>query len=146
MHLTPDFREFLSLLNDHDVRYLLVGGYAVGFHGYVRYTKDLDVWIAISQSNAEQAARAIEAFADVKVDPSKFLSPRLLLQIGNPPTRIELLTEVDGVEFDECYEQRETILADGLPINLISLADLRKNKLASKRPQDLADLDNLPEN
>ena len=142
--LTPDFREFLSLLNEYDVRYLLVGGYAVGFHGYVRYTKDLDVWVAIGPDNAAKTAKVIEIFAGTKMDPSKVLSTRTLLQIGAPPTRIEVLTEVDGVDFDACFEQRFTKVVDGLPINVISLTDLRKNKRASNRPQDLADLDNLP--
>ncbi len=85
--LTPEFREFLALLNAHKVKYLLVGGYAVGFHGYVRYTKDLDIWVAISPENAANLAKAIEAFAGTGVDESKFLSARTLFQIGVPPIR-----------------------------------------------------------
>ncbi len=143
--LTPEFREFLALLNAHKVRYLLVGGYAVGFHGYVRYTNDLDIWVAISPKNAANLAKAIEAFAGTGVDESKFLSTRTLFQIGVPPIRIEVMTQIDGVAFDDCYGQRESKSIGDVTIDVISLADLRKNKHTSGRPQDLADLDNLPD-
>lgn len=142
--LTPEFREFLALLNDHNVRYLVVGGYAVGFHGYVRYTKDLDVWVAISPENASRVAKAIEVFSGTSVDESKFLSTRTLFQIGVPPIRIELITQIDGVEFDDCYSQRHPLMLGDMSVEVISLKDLRRNKAASGRPQDLADLDNLP--
>ncbi len=142
--LTPEFSAFLALLNDHNVRYLLVGGYAVGFHGYVRYTKDLDIWVAISADNAARVAKAIKAFADTAVDETKFLSTRTLFRIGVPPIRIELMTQIDGVDFDDCYKQREQMAVGETIIDVISLPDLRQNKRASGRPQDLADLDNLP--
>lgn len=143
--LTPEFREFLALLNDHNVQYLLVGGYAVGFHGYVRYTKDLDIWVAISPENAANLADAIEAFAGSPVDAERFLSEKTLFRIGVPPIRIEVITQIDGVEFEQCYAQRDHRPLGDLTINVISLDDLRRNKHASARPQDLADLDNLPE-
>jgi predicted nucleotidyltransferase len=143
--LTPDFREFLGFLNENQVRYLLIGGYAVGLHGYPRYTKDLDIWIEISQDNARKVVKAIEdfGFASLGLTPEDFLKPGVFVQIGYPPVRIDLLTQPSGVEFAECYENREELEVDGLKIPLISLEDLRKNKRASGRSQDLADLERL---
>jgi hypothetical protein len=142
--LTLEFKEFLALLNAYNVRYLLVGGYAVGFHGYVRYTKDMDIWVAISVENAAHVAKTIKEFSGSDVDETKFLSTRTLFRIGVPPIRIELMTQIDGVEFDDCYKQREQMAVGETVIDVISLSDLRQNKRASGRPQDLADLDNLP--
>ncbi|MGK0618088.1 nucleotidyltransferase [Meiothermus cerbereus] len=143
--LTPDFREFLRFLNENRVRYLLVGGYAVGLHGYPRYTKDLDIWVEASQENAERVIKAIEdfGFASLELTPQDFLEPGVFIQIGYPPVRIDLLTQPSGVVFAECYENREQIEVDGLTIPVIGLEDLRKNKKASGRSQDLADLEKL---
>jgi predicted nucleotidyltransferase len=143
--LTPDFKEFLGFLNENRVRYLLVGGYAVGLHGYPRYTKDLDIWVEASQENAERVIKAIEdfGFASLELTPQDFLEPGVFVQIGYPPVRIDLLTQPSGVVFAECYENREQIEVDGLTIPVIGLEDLRKNKKASGRSQDLADLEKL---
>ncbi|MDT7919379.1 MAG: nucleotidyltransferase [Meiothermus sp.] len=143
--LTPDFKEFLRFLNENRVRYLLVGGYAVGLHGYPRYTKDLDIWVEASQENAERVIKAIEdfGFASLELTPQDFLEPGVFVQIGYPPVRIDLLTQPSGVVFAECYENREQIEVDGLTIPVIGLEDLRKNKKASGRSQDLADLEKL---
>lgn len=143
--LTPDFREFLRFLNENRVRYLLVGGYAVGLHGYPRYTKDLDIWVEASQENAERVIKAIEdfGFASLELTPQDFLEPGVFIQIGYPPVRIDLLTQPSGVVFAECYENREQIEVDGLTIPVIGLEDLRKNKKSAGRSQDLADLEKL---
>jgi len=143
--LTPDFKEFLRFLNENRVRYLLVGGYAVGLHGYPCYTKDLDIWVEASQENAERVIKAIEdfGFASLELTPQDFLEPGVFVQIGYPPVRIDLLTQPSGVVFAECYENREQIEVDGLTIPVIGLEDLRKNKKASGRSQDLADLEKL---
>lgn len=142
--LTPEFKTFIASLNAHKVQYLLVGGYAVGLYGHVRYTKDMDFWVAISPENAANLVKAIEDFSGASVEAEKFLSTRTLFRIGVPPIRIEIITQIDGVTFDRCYENREVKQIDELRIDVISLVDLRRNKRASKRPQDLADLDNLP--
>lgn len=142
--LTPEFREFLSLLNEHRVKYLVVGGYAVGFHGHPRYTKDIDLWISGDPSNAEQLHNCLQAYFGNSPSPEQLRSPRLLLRIGAVPNQIELMTSIDGVEFDQCYERRQSIDLDSVTIPFLHLADLRQNKSASGRPQDLADLDNLP--
>jgi predicted nucleotidyltransferase len=146
-HVLPaDFREFLKLLNEAKVEYLLIGGYAVGYHGYPRTTADMDVWVAISPANA---ARLIEAFRHFGMDDpgltaDLFLHRGKIVRMGVPPMRIEVLTAIDGVAFSDCFARRETIALDGLRVNMISLADLRKNKLASGRHKDLDDLEHLP--
>ena len=144
--LPADFREFLKLLNEASVEYLLIGGYAVGYHGYPRTTADMDVWVAISPANAE---RLVEVFRRFGMDDSSltvdlFLQHGKIVRMGVPPMRIEVITAIDGVTFAESFARREAVVLDGLRVNMISLADLRKNKLASGRHKDLDDLEHLP--
>ncbi|MDP3912737.1 MAG: hypothetical protein Q8R96_03260 [Bacteroidota bacterium] len=145
MVLNKDFREFIELLNANKVQYLIVGGYAVGFHGYPRYTKDLDIWILVSEENAEHVLTALNqfGFGSMGLKREDFLNPENFIQLGYPPNRIDLVMSCDGIEFESTYQSKITIEADGLEINFIDLKNLRMNKLASGRPQDLADLDNL---
>lgn len=144
--LTDDFREFLRLLNVHSVDYLLVGGYAVGLHGYPRATIALDVWVRPVQDNAERVVAALRAFGfDLpEVTPALFLSPRALVRFGVPPFRIELMTSIDGVDYDACRARAVEFDIDGLTVPVISLDDLKTNTRAAGRHKDLADLDNLP--
>jgi predicted nucleotidyltransferase len=143
--LNQDFREFIQSLNDNHVRYLVVGGYAVAFHGHPRYTKDIDVWIEMSAENASNVVAALEqfGFGSLGLRESDFLTPDQVIQLGHPPSRIDLLCTVSGVSFAECYESRVMVEIDGVPVNFINLENLRKNKAASGRHQDLADLENL---
>jgi len=145
MTLSPDFREFIRLLNENKVRYLIVGGYAVAFHGHPRYTKDLDVWIEGRSSNIRRLLRALDAFGfgtlDLTVD--DFLEPDTVVQLGRPPQRIDLLTDVDGVGFEESDEARRDADVDGITVRFIGMDQLRANKNASGRHQDRADLENL---
>jgi len=145
--LPRDFKEFLKLLGSHGVEYLLVGGYAVSIHGYVRATNDLDIWVKISTENASSIDRALRefGFAAVALSPELFLTPHNVIRMGVPPMRLEILTSVSGVQFDECYAEREMIRIDELLVPVISLSRLRENKAASGRAKDLADLENLPE-
>jgi len=145
MVLNPDFKEFLKSLNDNQVRYLVTGGHAVAFHGYPRYTKDLDIWIEQDRDNARRMVTALEqfGFASLGLTDEDFLDPGVIIQLGNPPNRIDLLMTITGVEFASCFESRIVILVDDVEINFIDLENLRKNKQAVGRPQDLADLDNL---
>lgn len=145
MQIAPDFREFIGLLNANKVKYLIVGGYAVAFHGYPRYTKDLDVWLMVSEENAVQVMKSLEqfGFGQAGLKKKDFLSAGEFIQLGYPPLRIDLLTSCDGVTFEECYNKRIEMKTDGLTIDLMDVDSLRKNKRASGRPQDLADLDNL---
>jgi predicted nucleotidyltransferase len=136
----------LRLLSAHGVEYLLVGGYAVGYHGYPRATADLDLWIALRPENAERVTAAVREFGfDMpEVQPTAFLEPDRIVRMGVPPLRIELLTTLSGVEFDACYARREVATLEGVEISLIALEDLKANKRAAGRHQDLNDLEHLP--
>ena len=141
-----DFSEFLKLLNAHNVEYLLVGGFAVAIHGYPRATADMDVWVARTRQNAERIVEALREFGfdlpSLNVD--LFLEPERIVRMGNAPIRIELLTSIDGVDFDECAGRSINQMVDGAKIPVIGLDDLKTNKRASARSKDLADLENLP--
>ncbi len=142
--LPPDFREFLQLLNSHKVRYLLVGGYAVGYYGYPRATADMDIWVATDAENVERVLATLAEFGFAEVEPGLFAEEKQVLRMGVPPLRIELLTGVSGVKFEERYPQREIVNLGEVEINLISLGHLKTNKAASGRYKDLNDLEHLP--
>jgi hypothetical protein len=144
--LHPDFSEFLRLLNSNGVRYLVIGGYAVGYHGYARATGDLDIWINIDKENAENTARAVREFGmpEGQAQEELFLQSGKIIRMGFPPVRIELLTSISGVSFEECYAQRETPEINGILIDIISLPMLKANKRVSGRLKDLDDLRHLP--
>jgi hypothetical protein len=143
--LPHDFKEFLKLLGSNGVEYLLIGGYAVNIHGYVRTTNDLDIWININPGNAASVDRALRqfGFASTSLTPDLFLMPNNVVRMGLPPVRIEILTSISGVEFDACYAERQMIQIGELLVPVISLPRLRENKAASGRAKDLADLENL---
>ena len=143
IQLPPDFKEFLKLLNSKNVEYLIVGGYAVGYHGYPRPTGDLDIWVSRTRDNAERTLEALQEFG--------FSCPVELLQqknqlfrMGISPFRIEILTTIDGVSFADCYAEMVHSELDGVEVNMISLPRLRENKKASGRSKDIMDLENLP--
>jgi len=146
IHLPSDFKEFLKLLNAHQVEYLLIGGYAVGYHGYPRATADMDIWIAMNPSNSQRIVIVLKEFGfDLpELSPELFLKEWQIIRMGVPPIRIELATTISGVNFNECYAERLTDTLDSVIVNLISLKHLKINKKASGRHQDLADLENLP--
>ena len=145
MVLNPDFKEFIRSLNANQVRYLVVGGYAVAFHGHPRYTKDMDVWLDRNPENAERVIQALEqfGFGSLGLKVADFLIADQIIQLGYPPNRIDLLTTLPGVEFEPCYAARLEAVIDETPINFINLDNLKKNKRASGRHQDLADVENL---
>lgn len=145
-HLPRDFKEFLQLLNSKQVEYLLVGGYAVSYHGYPRATGDMDIWIAIHPCNAERVVEALKEFGFGLPDLSEdmFLAEQRIIRMGMPPFRIEVFTTISGVDFDVCYAHRVTDIVDGVEIKFISLKDLKINKESSGRPKDVNDLINLP--
>lgn len=147
MTLHPDFKEFIRLLNDRSVRYLVVGGYAVALHGHPRYTKDLDVWVEPDPENIDRILDALKAFGfgSLELDADDFLEPDTVIQLGRPPQRIDLLTGLDGVVFDESHATRQEVAIEGISVSFIGLDQLRKNKKASGRHQDLADLERLQE-
>ncbi len=143
--INRDFKEFIELLNSNNVKYLVVGGYALAFHGYPRYTKDIDIWVWIEKENAENIIEALHKFGfeslELKVD--DFLVPGYVIQLGNPPGRIDILTSATGLDFNDCYSSKMQINIQGTKINFIDLESLKKNKKAVGRHQDLADLENL---
>lgn len=143
--LNPDFKEFIRLLNGNDVRYLVVGDYAVALHGYPRYTKDIDIWVWLDEGNADRIIKVLEqfGFGSLQLDVQDFLVPNQIIQLGYPPARIDLITSLPGVSFEECYALRVLVPIDDIVVNFIDLEDLKKNKKASGRLQDLADLENL---
>lgn len=145
MIFNQDFREFFTSLNECRVRYLVVGGYAVALHGHPRYTKDIDIWIALDEENAARLVRAIEdfGFGSLGLKTEDFLVPDQIVQFGYPPSRIDIITTLPGVAFEESYTMRVEVPVDGLAIHFIDLENLKNNKRASGRYQDLADLENL---
>ncbi len=144
--LPLDFKEFLKLLNEKEVRYLLIGGYAVGYHGYPRATNDMDIWIALHPDNAERVVTVLQEFGFnlPELKPELFLKENAIIRMGIPPMRIEISTGISGVEFDECYASRIVGVLDGIQANIIDLQHLKVNKKAAGRLKDLADLENLP--
>lgn len=146
MVLPPDFKEFLNLLQDNGIKYLLIGGYAVGYYGYPRATNDMDIWIAMEPSNAEKVVSALKKFGfDVpELSRDLFLKENSIVRMGIAPIRIEILTTISGVNFAECFSDKVVDRIDGIEVNIISLSQLKKNKKASGRYKDLDDYENLP--
>lgn len=147
MELSQDFKEFIQLLNAHKVEYLVVGGYAVAMHGFPRNTGDIDFWVKPFFENAERVKNALIDFGFGSVDISidDFLKEDNVIQLGFPPNRIDLMTNVSGLNFDESYKERKEIDFEGQKINFISLHHLKINKRITGRDKDNIDIKNLPE-
>lgn len=146
MTLAEDFEDFVKLLNQHQVEYMVVGGYALAFHGKPRHTGDLDIWINVSEDNAVRMLKVVADFGlqSLGFQKEDFLTEGLISQIGYPPLRIDVLNLIDGVEFKEALLDMQKIeLENDLTINYIGLDDLVKNKQASGRRQDLTDVKTL---
>ena len=145
MKLEPDLREFIELLNARDVRYLVVGAYALAYHGRPRYTGDIDFFVQNSQQNAARLAKIIEefGFASLGIVEEDLTASDQVIQLGAEPNRIDLMTSISDVSFDEAWRTREYGELDGLRVPFISRDLLKRNKAAVGRKQDLADLDYL---
>lgn len=143
--LSTDFVEFIECCDRHDVQFLIVGGYAVAAHGHPRATKDLDVWVLIDPVNAERLVLALDDFGmgSVGLTADDFMESEVVIQLGYPPLRIDLLTSVTGVAFADCWMNRVVLDVGGVEAGFISLPDLIANKRAAGRPQDLVDADAL---
>lgn len=133
------------MCHEHRVDYLLVGGYAVGFHGYPRATIDMDVWVRRDPENAARIVRALQefGFGVPNLTPELFLQEDQIVRMGVPPVQLEIFTHIPGVEFEACFAKRIVAELDGLPVSLISGEDLKTNKKASGRHKDLDDLEHL---
>jgi predicted nucleotidyltransferase len=143
MILEKDFEDFVKLLNKHEVKYMVVGGYALALHGKPRHTGDLDIWINISEDNAGRLMKVINEFglSALGLQKADFLEPGYITQIGYPPLRIDILNNIDGMEFEDAISGMQTLKADDdFAICYIGLNDFLKNKRASGRKQDLADI------
>jgi hypothetical protein len=140
-----DFSDLLSTFNDHGVEYLVVGAHALAAHGHVRATKDLDVWVRPSQENAPRVIRALAAFGAPLADltTEDLSNPGLIFQIGLPPVRIDIITAIDGVGFDEAWPDRVEANLGGFQVHVLSRHHLIANKKAAGRLQDLADVERL---
>lgn len=141
--LPPDFKEFLKLFVAHEIKFLLIGGYAVNAFGYSRNTNDMDVWVENSASNRQKVIRALRAFGFSSTPDNALDEPNAMLRMGVPPMRIELLQEISGVQFQECWPRRVSFRAGDVEIPLIALQDLIANKPASGRDKDLLDVKEL---
>lgn len=143
--LQTDLREFIELLNSRGVEYLVVGGHAVAFHGYPRFTGDIDFLLRPTPDNAQRVLAALAAFGfgNVGIDLPSLTEPDKVIQLGRPPNRIDLLTSISGVSFDEAWTDRVAGSLDDIPVHFIGRESLLKNKRASGRTKDVADLEVL---
>ena len=141
---SKDFREFIGLLNSHGVKFLIVGGHAVTFHGNPRFTADLDVWVATDPDNASRVEQAVKAFGFGKLfHKGDFSKPGYAVQLGRQPYRIDILTSIEAVDFGAAYKRRKIFRASGLKLPFIGLDDLLVNKRATGRWHDLDDAKKL---
>ena len=147
MEMQPDFRELLALFNAHHVEYMIVGGYALAFHGAPRFTGDLDVLVKPDPENAQRILAALETFgfASVGLTPGDFSHPDQVVQLGVPPVRIDLLTSLTGTSWDEAFAGRTAGSYGDVPVYYIGREQFIANKRATGRKRDLADLEALGE-
>lgn len=140
--LNPDFRDILSCLKDEEVEFIVVGAYALAAHGLPRATGDIDIWVRNSPSNAPKIMRALMKFGAPisNLSEEEFTSPDMIIQLGIEPCRIDIMTGIDGIKFDEAWKNKVNITIDDLKIYILSKADLLKNKLATGRDKDHGDI------
>ena len=143
--LPEDFKDFIKFLNEHKVRYLLVGGWAVGIYGNPRATKDIDFLIAIDDENINNLLKVLKKFGTPIVEKSVFQIKGNVFRMGRSPVQIDLINEASGIIFEDCYKRRNIIKTDEIDISVISKEDLIKNKRASGRHRDLADIESFEE-
>jgi predicted nucleotidyltransferase len=138
--LPEDFKEFLKYLNSNKVKYLLIGGWAVGVHANPRLTADMDFLIGVDEKNIENMISALEDFGIKGAKKEFFTKEDNAFKIGRPPLRIDILNKALGIDFEKCYARKKVIKLDGIGVKVISKADLIKSKLAANRAKDLADV------
>jgi predicted nucleotidyltransferase len=145
MKLERDLREFIELLNAREVRYVIVGAYALAFHGRPRYTGDIDFFVEPSPENARRITRVLDEFGltNIGIIAADFTASDQVVQLGVEPNRMDLMTSISGVTFTEAWATREHGELDGIPVLFISRNLLKRNKAAVGRKQDLADIDYL---
>ncbi len=146
MYLTQDYKDIIELFNKHNVEFLIAGAYAMSKVGYSRSTYDIDLWIKKTEQNAINIFNALDEFGvPFKIDPNDFLAPNSVLQIGIEPNRIDILTDIDGLSFDEAWQNKQLVTFDEINAYSLEIHDIIKNKTASNRPKDQLDLIQLKE-
>ena len=146
MYLTQDYQDIIELFNKYKVKYLIAGAYAMSKVGYSRSTYDIDLWIEKTKENAINIFKALDEFGvPFKINPDDFLAPNSVLQIGIEPNRIDILTDVDGLRFEDAWKNRQLVKFDNLEAYSLEIHDIIKNKEASNRPKDRLDLVQLKE-
>lgn len=143
--LNPDFKDILSEFIAAEVRFLVVGAYALAAHGIPRATGDLDFWVRIGPANGERVLEALRRFGTPleELSVEHFSQPDIVVQIGREPARVDIMTSIDGVMFDEAWGDRLVVTLDGLDVPILARHHLLANKRATARPQDLADAERL---
>jgi uncharacterized nucleotidyltransferase DUF6036 len=143
--LQSDLREFIALLNSHEVEFLVVGGHAVAFHGHPRFTGDIDFFIRTTQQNAQRILSVLSefGFGSLGIAERDLLEPGQVVQLGRPPNRIDILTSISGVDFDSAWQSRIQASLDDQPVSFLGWNELVRNKQASDRQQDRADVEKL---
>jgi hypothetical protein len=138
-------REFIELLSSRKVEYVIVGGHAVAFHGYPRFTGDIDFFVRPTLENGGRLVEVLEAFGfgNLGIDPAIFAAPKKVIQLGRPPNRIDLITGIDGIDFEEAWQSRVPADLGGVPVFFLGRDALVRNKRAAARPKDLLDLEKL---
>ena len=147
MEIQQDFKDLLALLNKHEVEYLIVGGYALAFHGAPRFTGDIDIYIRPEPENAKRVLKSLNEFGFQfpNLNLEDFYSPDQIIQLGVPPVRIDILTSISGVTWDQAAASRIPSEYGNIPVNYIGKIELIQNKRATGRRKDLADLEALGE-
>jgi len=145
MNIHRDFEEFLQLLNAEEVEFIIVGGYAVAFHGYVRATQDIDLFYSNTDSNIKKIGSALQRFgiATTNEQLAEFKDPGSIIRMGIPPVKIEMINKISGVSFERAWNNRNSGKYGDIEVYFLSLEDLLLNKKESGRPKDIADVDEL---
>jgi hypothetical protein len=140
--LNPDFKDILSCLKSEGAEFIIVGAYALAAHGLPRATGDIDIWVRRSAENSRKVLRALSAFGAPVSDLTEqdFTSPDAVVQFGVEPCRIDILTGIDGVEFDDAWSNKLSVIVDDMEVQILSRSDLLRNKLASGRDKDQSDI------
>ena len=145
MKIHKDLKEFIALLNSNGVEYVVVGGHAVAYHGYPRFTGDLDFFVKPSRENAVRVVAVLKAFGFTETEDLETLltEPAKVVQLGRPPNRIDILSGISGISYEKALASSETTNLDGIPVRMIGFDALIENKTASARPKDRMDVDQL---
>ena len=147
IEFSKDFLDFFALLNENKVEYMLIGGYAVSFYGYPRFTGDIDIWINNTKRNAEKVLKSMSEFGipvqKIKIEDLTSNEPMNGLYFGKEPFRIDIITALENLSFKKSYKSFKKIKVNKVTIKVISKSDLIKNKIKSGRHKDLADVEEL---